>query len=127
MFRTGRQIRVTAIRAILAAALTAAVAVQAQSALAGKWRGETNGGAVLVLDLTVDGTALNGTLTRDGVSTPLSAGKVSKNTFTFSAKLGDQVEAVSGELVDDQIRVWLDRQGASTAITLTRVKTASPD
>ena len=127
MSRIPRQIRITAFRSILAAALTAAIAVQAQSALAGKWQGETKGGAALVLDLIVDGTALSGTLTRDGVSTPLSAGKVAKNTFSFTAKLGDQVEGVSGELVDEQIRIWLDRQGASTAIVLTRVKTASPD
>ena len=127
MRRMLEQILMSALAAVAAMTLTAGMVGHAQATLAGKWQGETNGGAALVLDLTVEGTALSGTLTRDGVSTPLSAGKVSKNTFTFTATLGDQVEGVSGELVDDQIRVWLDRQGPSTAIVLTRVKTAWPD
>jgi hypothetical protein len=93
-----------------------------QATLTGTWQGETNGGAVLVLDLTVKGTELTGTLTRNDVSTTISEGTVSKNTFTFKATLGDQIEAVSGELADNQIKVWLDRQGSSTAIVLNRVK-----
>ena len=107
---------------LTALALTCSIAAHAQATLTGKWQGETNNGAAIVLDLTVKGTAL--TLTRNGVSTPLSEGSVSKNTFTFKAKPGEVEEAFSGELADDQIKVWLDRQGASTAIVLKRVKSA---
>ena len=109
---------------LTALALTCSIAAHAQATLTGKWQGETNNGAAIVLDLTVKGTALTGTLTRNGVSTPLSEGSVSKNTFTFKAKPGEVEEAFSGELADDQIKVWLDRQGASTAIVLKRVKSA---
>jgi hypothetical protein len=109
---------------VTAFALTCSIVAQAQATLTGKWQGETNNGAAIVLDLTVKGPALTGTLTRNGVSTPLSEGKVSKNTFTFKAKPGEVEEAFSGEMDEDQIKVWLDRQGASTAIVLKRVKSA---
>jgi hypothetical protein len=109
---------------LTALALTSSIVAHAQATLTGKWQGETNNGATIVLDLTVKDTALTGTLTRNGVSTPLSDGKVSKNTFTFKAKPAEVEEAFSGELADDQIKVWLDRQGPSTAIVLKRVKSA---
>lgn len=107
--------------------LTCSLVAHAQATLTGKWQGETRGGAAIVLDLVVKETALTGTLTRDGVSSPLTDGKVSKNTFTFKATLGDQTEALSGELADNEIKVWLDRQGPETAIVLKRVKNAPPD
>src|SRR3990170_1225141 len=107
-------------RASIAAIVLTSTTLAGQATLTGTWQGETNGGAVLVLDLTVKGTELTGTLTRNDVSTTISEGTVSKNTFTFKATLGDQIEAVSGELADNQIKVWLDRQGASTAIVLNR-------
>jgi hypothetical protein len=110
---------------VAAIVLTCATVADAQAALTGKWQGETNGGAVLELDLTVKGTVLTGTLTRNDVSTVISEGTVVKNTFTFKAKVSEQVEGFSGELVDNHIRVWLDRQGAETAIVLNRVKSAS--
>ena len=47
---------------------------------------------------------------------------MSKNTFTFKATLGGQAEALSGELGEDQVSVWLDRQGREGAIVLKRVK-----
>jgi hypothetical protein len=102
--------------------LTLALMAHAEEGLTGKWQGETPNGASIVLDLTVKGTALTGTLVRDGQSTELSEGKVSKNTFTFKATLNDRAEALSGELDGDRIKLWLDRQGASNAVVLTRVK-----
>jgi hypothetical protein len=127
MFTIRRQPRMSPFGAVAAIVLTSSIVAHTQAALAGltgKWQGETNAGAAIVLALTVKGTALTGTLTRNGVSTPLSEGKTSKNTFTFKAKLGDQIEDFSGELADSQIKVWLDRQGVSTAVVLKRVKTA---
>jgi hypothetical protein len=117
--------RIARFASMAAIALASATVASAQPGLTGRWHGETNAGAVLVLDLTVKGAALTGTLTRDDVSTTISEGTVSKNTFTFKAMLGEQLEAVSGELADNQIKVWLDRQGPSTAIVLTRMKNAS--
>lgn len=124
MFTIQGQATMSPFASVAAIVLTCSMVAQAQATLTGKWQGETNSGAAIVLDLAVKGTALTGTLTRNGVSTPLSEGKVSKNTFTFKAKLSDQTEEFSGELADNQIKVWLDRQGASTAIVLNRVKSA---
>lgn len=102
--------------------LLAPVGIHGQSGLSGKWEGETDGGASIVLDLTVKDAALTGTLTRNGHSTSLTDGKVSKNTFTFKATLNEKIEGFSGELEGDRLRVWLDRQGATKAVVFTRVK-----
>ena len=107
---------------VAAVVLSCAIATYAQSGLTGKWQGETSNGTPLTLDLAVEGAALTGTFTRQGVSTPLLEGKVSKHTFTFKAKINDQTEGFSGELTGDELKVWLDRQGASRAAVLRRVK-----
>ena len=96
--------------------------VHAQDKLSGTWEGETRNGASIVLTLEAKETVLTGTLVRNGQSATISEGKVSKNTFTFKATLNDQPESLSGELTGDDIKVWLDRQGPSTAIVLRRVK-----
>ena len=98
----------------------------AQSTMTGKWHGDTDGGAALVLDVTVTGETLTGTLTRNGQSAPLSDGRVTKNTFTFKATVNERAETFSGEHNGDEIRIWLERQGPSKAVVLTRVKAAPP-
>ena len=101
--------------------LTVAAIAQAETPLTGKWQGETDGGSSIELDLAVKGTALTGTLTRNGQSTPLSEGKASKTAISFKATLNDRTEGFSGELDGDRLKVWLDRQGPSKAVVLTRV------
>ncbi len=108
------------------ASVMTVTAVAAQSTIAGTWQGESDGGASIVLALTVKDTTLTGTLTRDGQSTPISDGTVSKDTFTFKATLNDQAESLSGERAGDNLKVWLDRQGPSKAIVFKRVKPAGP-
>ena len=95
-----------------------------QTTMTGKWQGDTDGGAALVLDITVKGETLSGTLTRNGQAAPLSEGKVTKNAFTFKATLNERTDTFSGEHKGDEIRLWLDRQGPAKAVVLTRVKTA---
>jgi hypothetical protein len=92
------------------------------AAIAGKWQGETRNGMQVVLDLTASETALTGTITRDGTSSTIRDGKVSKNTFTFKAMLGDQDEAFTGELTGEQMTVTLDRQAPAGAVTFKRIK-----
>lgn len=104
------------------ALVLAAAAIHAQAALTGKWEGETTNGTPIVLDLTAAETTLTGTLTRQGETIKITDGKVSKNTFTFKATLGDQTEGFSGEVAGDQLTVWLDRQGRERAAVLKRVK-----
>ena len=127
MRRILTQVSKSGLAAVAAMTLTAGMVAHAQTTLTGKWQGETRAGAAIVLDLVIKEPALTGTVTRDDVTVAISEGTVSKNTFSFKAMLGDQLESVSGELSDDQIKVWLDRQGPSTAIVLKRVKAALPD
>lgn len=103
-------------------ALALAAVVHAESALTGKWQGETPNGAQIVLDLTATETTLTGTLTRSGQPATITDGKVSRNTFTFKATINDQTEAFTGELARDEMKVWLDRQGPDRAAVLKRVK-----
>jgi hypothetical protein len=116
----------TRLLSIAVVGLVLAAPAAAPTTLGGTWQGETNAGASVVLDLVVKGTTLAGTLTRNGQSTPLSDGKVSKDSFTFKAKLNEQLEGFSGERAGDDLKVWLDRQGRETAIVLKRVKGRAP-
>lgn len=93
-----------------------------QAAITGKWQGVTRNGMQVVLDLTATETALTGTLTREGTPSAIRDGKVSKNTFTFKAMLGDQDEGFNGELTGDQLTVTLDRQGPAGALILKRTQ-----
>ena len=106
----------------VAACLLVAAFAAAQGTFTGTWEGTTGGGAAITLDLTVTGTALTGTLTRNDVKVPISDGAVTGKAFTFKAVLNDQAETVAGELEGDQLKAWLERQGRESAITLTRSK-----
>jgi hypothetical protein len=92
-----------------------------QAPITGKWQGVTRNGMQVVLDLTATGTALTGTLTREGTASPIRDGKVSKNTFSFKAMLGEQDEGFNGEVAGDQLTVTLDRQGPAGALILKRI------
>jgi hypothetical protein len=102
--------------------LMVTVLAQAQHALNGAWHGETRNGSTIVLTLEVKADTLTGTLTRNGEPSTLKDGKVSDQQFSFKATINDQTEAISGELAGDAIKVWMDRQGAESAITLRRAK-----
>ena len=105
-------------------ALMFALAAYAQSGLTGKWEGETKSGSAVTLDFVVKGATLTGTLTNGGQTLPIENGKVTKNTFTFTATRGEQPEAFTGEVDGDQMMVWMDRQGKDRAAVLKRVKPA---
>jgi hypothetical protein len=112
---------------VTALALMLTAVVHAQAKLTGKWEGETKSGSPVVLDVKATETALTGTLTVDGKPTTIADGKVSKNTFTFQATFDEgggrsHTEGLTGELVGDQITLWLDRQGHSSDAILKRVK-----
>ena len=102
--------------------LTCVLIGHAQGPLTGKWQGETSSGTSLALDLTVTGTTLTGTMTRGDGRIPLTDGQVSKNTFSFKAKINDKTEGFSGEVTGEDLKVWLDRQGPPKAVVLKRVK-----
>lgn len=97
------------------------VLTRVQPELTGKWQGTTKNGFHIDLDLIATGGTLTGTLTRNGEPTKITDGKVSTNTFTFKATLGEQTEAFTGEMAGAEVTVWLDRQGRDRAAILKRV------
>jgi hypothetical protein len=98
--------------------------VHAQGVLTGAWQGQTPAGSALLMDLIAKGDALTGTLTVGTQKAPIEGGKVSKNTFTFSATMGGGTEGFTGEIAGDEIRMWMDDRGPSAAVTLKRVPPA---
>ncbi len=112
-----------AMGSIIALVVVLTASPHAQATLTGKWRGTTNAGAELVLDLTAKEASLSGTLTRDGQTSTLADGKISKDTFTFSAQLNDRAEKFAGQVTGDEIKIWLERQGPERAIMLKRENT----
>lgn len=95
----------------------------AQTVLTGKWQGKTGGsGQTVILDATVKGATLTGTLTVNNETSEIADGKVSKNVFTFKATVeGRENETFSGEVGDDQVRLWPDSLGRDRAVVMTRV------
>lgn len=95
---------------------------RASSSLTGKWQGQTPNGFTLTLDLVQKDQALSGTVTREGEASPISGGKISKNTFSFTATLGGTAEAIEGTVDGNDMKAWLTRQGPERAAVLKRVK-----
>jgi hypothetical protein len=95
---------------------------RATASLTGRWQGQTANGFSLMLDLVQKDQGLTGTFTREGESTPITSGKVSKNTFTFNATLGGAAETIEGTVDDNDMKAWLTRQGPERAAVLKRVK-----
>ena len=103
-------------------AFVCAALVHVQSGLTGKWQGQTANGTPIALDVVAKGTELTGTITRNqDESSKIEKGKISKNTFTFSATLGGQEETLTGELDGDRVTIWLDRIGRERPAVLARV------
>jgi opacity protein-like surface antigen len=107
---------------VVTIALVLAAAVYAQAALTGKWEESSTSGLHAQLDMTATKTTVAGTFTIKGRPMTIMDGKVSKNTFTFKAKLDDQPEGFTGELAGDEITLSRDKNGPSDAVTLKRVK-----
>ena len=107
----------------MVAVLVLPAAVHAQSAITGKWQGKTRNGFQLELDLVATGKALTGMLAREGQSLTITEGKASKTTFTFKVTMNDRTEGFSGEIDGDQMKLWMDRQGPSSAAVLKRAAT----
>ena len=95
---------------------------RATTSLTGKWQGQTPNGMTLMLDLVEKDQGLTGPVTREGESTPITDGKVSKNTFTFVASLSGTAETIEGTVETDEMKAWLTRQGPERTALLKRVK-----
>lgn len=98
--------------------------VLAQQAFTGKWEGQTPNRASIVLELAAKGADLTGTMHVGEQKSPIENGKVSKNTFTFSVAMGGGTEDFAGEVIGDDLKIWMVDRGPSAAITLKRVMPA---
>jgi len=75
----------------LVAAIGLGVGAQAQSGIAGKWVGETQGRGgtqAVTLVLTVNGDDLTGTFTQGDQETDIEEGAIDGNTITFQRAVG---------------------------------------
>jgi hypothetical protein len=106
----------------LALLLCAGAGAQSDTELTGTWKGQTPNGTNLTLELVQKGDAFTGTLTRESESTPISEGKVSKNTFTFKATFSGETETVDGTFDKTDMKAWLTRQGPERAAMLKRLE-----
>ena len=95
---------------------------EASISLTGRWQGQTPNGMSLILDLVQKDQTLTGTLNREGETIAISNGKVSNNTFTFTATLDTSTETIAGTVEKDEMKAWLTRQGPERAAVLKRVK-----
>jgi hypothetical protein len=93
-----------------------------ETTLAGTWQGQTPNGMNVKLVLAAKGTALTGTLDREGEVSTISEGTIVKNTFSFKATLGGETETIEGTWENDEIKAWLARQGPERTVVLRRVK-----
>ena len=107
---------------MLALLLCVGAGAQSDAELTGTWKGQTPNGMNLTLVLVQKGDAFTGTLTRESESTPISEGKVSKNTFTFKATLSGETETIEGTFDKTDMKAWLTRQGPERTAMLKRVE-----
>jgi hypothetical protein len=94
----------------------------ATTSLTGRWQGQTPNGTSLTMDLVEKDQVLTGTLDREGEAAPITNGKISKNTFTFTSTLAGQTETIEGTVENNDMKAWLARQGPERAAVLKRVK-----
>lgn len=106
---------------MLALLLCVGAGAQSDAELTGTWQGQTPNGMNLTLVLVQKDDAFTGTLTRESESTPISEGKVSKNTFTFKATLSGETETIEGTFDKTDMKAWLTRQGPERTAMLKRV------
>jgi len=104
----------------LALVLVLPIVAGAQATLTGRWQGELPNGVGVVLDVTAKGSTLTGTLTMNEETAAIAEGKVTKNIFTFRATIDGRNDTFSGELRDEQVRLWPDRVGPDRAVILKR-------
>ncbi len=108
--------------AIIIVALTTSAG--AQSRVAGRWHGVTAHGSQIELALAVKGAVLSGTLTRNGETSPIESGKISKDSISFRVLLGGIMESLTGVERNGELKLRLDRQGAANAVAFKRVPSA---
>jgi len=93
--------------------------------LTGRWHGKL-GNIELGLNLKVEGKKLTGTiLTPDGDG-PISNGKVTGSTFSFTYATNGNIIPYSGKLDGDQMELSMVYQEKETKGTLTRLKEDEP-
>src|SRR5688572_3951264 len=99
-------------KTILAAILVLATSIHSIAAdLTGRWHGKVGDNIELALNLKIEGKKLTGTIfTADGDG-PISNGKVTGSTFSFTYATGGNIIPYNGKFDGDQMELSLVSQG----------------
>jgi hypothetical protein len=96
------------------------VVIHAEAGFAGKWQGATASGRPVVLDLTVKGQQLTGTLTVGQRSSDITDGKADEKSFSFTVAMEGRTVTCNGRRVDEAIELTV--QDVENPLILKRVK-----
>jgi hypothetical protein len=104
----------------VAVVCAACVVIHAQAGFAGKWQGATASGRPVVLDLTVKGQQLTGTLTVGQRASDIMDGKVDEKSFSFKVAMDGRTVTCNGRRVDEAIELTV--ADVENPLILKRVK-----
>jgi hypothetical protein len=79
----------------------------------------------MTLDLTATGGTVAGSFKRNDQTLPITNGKISEGKFTFNVSLNGKTQQFTGEHRGDEVRLWMNSQGAASAAILHRTKDAT--
>lgn len=103
------------------AMLTAAASLALAADVTGRWKGKSDGGREVVLDLRADGQKLTGTVTVDqGKQREISDGKVEGDSVSFQmpSDYGGNILSVKGKLKGEELHLRIESEsfGATNVI-----------
>jgi hypothetical protein len=101
------------------------VSVAWGAGVTGKWKGISDSGNEIALNLTVKGADLTGTVTVNGTEKPISNGKVDKDRLSFSmpALYGAGTVAATGKVEGDELLLSFDTPVGTINVPMKRLKT----
>ena len=110
-------------KTIFAAVLLLATTFHSIAAdLTGRWHGKVGDNIELGLNLKAEGKKLTGTIYTSDGDGPISNGKLTGSTFSFTYATGGNIIPYSGKFDGDQMELTLVYQGKEVKGTLTRLK-----
>ena len=90
--------------------------------VAGTWKGQSESGVTIILNLKTEGAKLTGTASLNGKEQPISDGRIEKDKLSFSmpSLYGSSTIAVTGKLEGDDLRLSLEAPVGVTKASLKR-------
>lgn len=94
--------------------------------LTGRWLGNIGENTEIALNLKVEGKKLSGTMHTPDGDGPISSGKISGNTFSFSYATNGNIIPYAGRMDGDKLDITVTIQGKPVKGTLSRMKDGDP-